>query len=148
MADDGQQPPLNVRWMRPKSSSAFLELPTAPIPLTNSKDISWLAFTEEESKECEDAWNLLSDAEKKAAADAVAQEKTESDTGDDDEEDEEETVGVSIAQDKLFEVDVRRMQVWMVTIGVFQYSRCTLASSYLLENERTTYQGASRHLVL
>ena len=111
MSDDEQKPPpLNVRWMRPKSSSAFLELPTAPISLTNTKDLSWLAFSEEESKQCEDAWEQLSEEEKKTASELGNQEKSNSENGDE-EDDDEETVGVSIAQDKLFEVDVRRMQV-------------------------------------
>lgn len=103
---DEMPPPLDVRWMRPTSSSAILELPTAPVTLSNSpKDISWLAFTAEESAGCETAWQDMSEEKKK-----LAEEDEDPDVSkqhEEDEEDDDETVGVSIAEDKLFEVDVR-----------------------------------------
>ena len=101
-------PPLAVRWMRPKSSTAHLELPTAPIALTSQKDVVWIPFTVEESLECEAAWASLSDDEHKRACESNRPESSEISSG---EEEDEEFVGVSIAEDKLFEIDVRSMTV-------------------------------------
>lgn len=99
-------PPLDVRWMRPKSSSAILELPTAPITMSNSpKDTLWQAFSVEESIGCEAAWQELSEEERRHSEDD--DETDVSKQHEEDEDDDDETVGVSIAKDKLFEVDVR-----------------------------------------
>lgn len=108
-----EEPPphLAVRWMRPLSSSALLELPTAPVVVaTSNKDISWQAFTAGESLECETAWQNLTDEDRKVAEEGTGAEDAERTTEDIDDED-EDTIGVSIAKDKLFEVDVRSMRV-------------------------------------
>ena len=109
MSEEDTPPVLAVRWMRPLSSSALLELPTAPVTLsTATKD--WQAFTAEESAACEDAWQKMSDEEKSAAEWEDHAEDSRRSSDDIDNED-EDTVGVSIAKDKLFEVDVKSMRV-------------------------------------
>lgn len=109
MSDD--PPPLAVRWMRPQTATAFLELPIVPIVASSQKDISWQAFTEEESEACETAWAGLS-ANEKAEAEADESDDVSNDVLDEgQDEEEEDKVGVSIAKDKLFEVDVRSMKV-------------------------------------
>ena len=99
-------PPLDVRWMRQKSSTAILELPTAPVTVSNSpKDTLWQAFSVEESAGCEAAWQELSEEERRRSEDD--DDTDVSKQHEEDEDDDDETVGVSIAKDKLFEVDVR-----------------------------------------
>lgn len=103
---DQDPPPLDVRWMRPKSSSVLLQLPTAPVTLASSpKDVAWQPFTAEESSGCESAWLELNEEDRKRAEEDedldIAKQHEE------DEDDEDETVGVSISKDRLFEVDVR-----------------------------------------
>ncbi|EJC98098.1 uncharacterized protein FOMMEDRAFT_171452 [Fomitiporia mediterranea MF3/22] len=107
-SDEIPAPALAVRWMRPLSASALLELPTAPVVLSTAKD--WQALTAEESSECEIAWRKLSDEERKAAEEDESTEGVSRDSEDIDDED-EDIIGVSIARDKLFEVDVRRMRL-------------------------------------
>ncbi|THH10470.1 hypothetical protein EW145_g1291 [Phellinidium pouzarii] len=110
MADDDPPPRLAVRWMRPQMSSALLELPTVPIVLSSQKDVTWQAFTAEESSECEEAWQALSDQERRMAEEE--KNSTEDPTCSEDiDDDDEEIIGVSIAKDKLFEVDVRSMRL-------------------------------------
>lgn len=96
--------------MRPQASSAFLDLPTTPVTASSQKDLSWQAFTAEESAECEAAWLNLSDEERRLAEEDEGMSTTAGKSEDPDDED-RDTVGVSIAKDKLFEVDVRSMQV-------------------------------------
>lgn len=114
-SDDPPSPPLVPRWLRPTSSSAILELPTAPVTLasTPKDDVTWQAFTAEESAACEEAWQSLSDEEKQRAEQGPSEDEDGRQSIDADDDDEEDTVGVSIAKDKLFEVDVRR---WSVSI--------------------------------
>ena len=104
-------PQLVTRWMRPQSSSAVLELPTAPVTMSvqKDKDISWHPFTEEESSECETACQNLSEEERQSAENDEHDNVSKSSEDIDDEDD--DIVGVSIAKDKLFEVDVRSMRV-------------------------------------
>lgn len=106
--EEENSPPLDVRWMRPLGSSAILELPVAPVVVSVQKD--WQAFTAQESEECERAWRALSDEERAAAEESNDSEDVEK-SAEDIEDEDEETIGVSIAQDKLFEVDVRSMRV-------------------------------------
>ncbi|KAL5482713.1 hypothetical protein ACEPAI_9307 [Sanghuangporus weigelae] len=101
-------PPLDVRWMRPVASSAILELPIAPVVVSAQKD--WQAFTAQESDECEHAWRSLSDEERTAAEESNDSDSVERNAEDIEDED-EDTIGVSIAEDKLFEVDVRSMRL-------------------------------------
>ncbi|KAL5520107.1 hypothetical protein ACEPAG_1767 [Sanghuangporus baumii] len=101
-------PPLDVRWMRPVASSAILELPVAPVVVSAQKD--WQAFTTQESDECERAWRSLSDEERTAAEEINESDSVERNAEDIEDED-EDTIGVSIAEDKLFEVDVRSMRL-------------------------------------
>lgn len=94
-----------VRWLRPHYATALLELPTAPV--ARSAGHHWHAFSEAESEECEDAWLQLPEECRLNSGEAydgpAAAEETE--------EDEEDVVGVAIYKDKLYEVDVRRMQL-------------------------------------
>ncbi|KAL5524599.1 hypothetical protein ACEPAF_9739 [Sanghuangporus sanghuang] len=101
-------PPLDVRWMRPVASSAILELPIAPVVVSAQKD--WQAFTAQESDECEHAWRSLSDEERTAAEESNDSDSVERNAEDIEDED-EDSIGVSIAEDKLFEVDVRSMRL-------------------------------------
>ena len=115
-SSDVASPPLVVRWLRPQTASVYLDLPTAPITLSTQKEIPWQAFTAEESAACEAAWQLLSDEDKKRSEGLTVCEGEEcggsgQKSRSNDEVVDDETVGVSIAKDKLFEVDVRRMQV-------------------------------------
>ncbi|KAI5122806.1 hypothetical protein M0805_000148 [Coniferiporia weirii] len=124
-----REPKLAVRWMRPQASSALLELPTVPIVQSSHKDVTtWQAFTAEESSKCELAWQALSDEERKLAEEERAVEELDSDDVDDDDDD-EQTVGVSIAKDRLFEVDVRSMQLrpiyWKLTGSLIKIIRGT-----------------------
>ncbi|KAL5501511.1 hypothetical protein ACEPAH_8771 [Sanghuangporus vaninii] len=105
---DETLPPLDVRWMRPVASSAILELPIAPVVVSAQKD--WQAFTAQESDECERAWRSLSDEERTAAEESNDSDNIERNAEDIEDED-EDTIGVSIAEDKLFEVDVRSMHL-------------------------------------
>ncbi|TDL17868.1 hypothetical protein BD410DRAFT_753898 [Rickenella mellea] len=102
-----------VRWLRPQNSSAYLDLPSAPIT-ANTKGTAWQAFTEEESNACEAAWQALTEDERKKALEnsvgSSDKELKEKPTPEFDEED-EDTVGVSIAKDRLFEVNVRTMKL-------------------------------------
>lgn len=110
MSEESEElmPSLDVRWLRPQIASAVLELPTAPVATSSQRNLQWLAFTGPESSECEDAWKRLSDEEKHIAEEETTGTPKEPVDVDDDEDD---IVGVSIAKDKLFEVDVRTMQV-------------------------------------
>lgn len=105
--------------MRPQYSSAYLDLPSAPIT-TRSQESSWQAFTDEESKACEAAWQALSDDEKVIEEDIITplpSSKEKEKEGDlEDGQEEEDTVGVSIAMDKLFEVNVRKMRVLIIIL--------------------------------
>ena len=139
--NDQPPPPLIPRWLRPTSSSAILELPTAPITLASSPkgDVTWQAFTAEESAQCEEAWQNLSEEERRQAEDDSLDNQSSPNSAEDYDDEEDDTVGVSIAKDKLFEVDVRR---WSVSIQNFLTPvSCVIAdmsrkaSSYLLENE-------------
>lgn len=115
LPDVSSPPPLIVRWLRPQTATAFLDLPTAPITLSSQKEVPWQAFTAEESEACEAAWRALSDEERRtseaAAADCESTSEQRTPSADDDLDEDDDTVGVSIAKDKLFEVDVRRMRV-------------------------------------
>ena len=108
-------PPLAVRWLRPQTATAYLDLPTAPITLSVQKEVPWQAFTAEESKACEAAWQSLSEEEKRKSEEYSmgngSTSEGKSSNVDAAVEEDEDTVGVSIARDKLFEVDVKRMRV-------------------------------------
>lgn len=85
---------------------------------SSKEDVAWQAFTAEESAECEEAWQSLSEEEKQRAEQGYWNSESGRNSpgaGDDDEED---TVGVSIAKDKLFEVDVRRWSVSTRSLAV------------------------------
>ena len=110
MYEDEPPPPLSVRWMRPQTASAILELPVAPIANIQQKDIGWQAFTAEESEQCEEAWQNLS-TEERAGAESGEDDDVDKRSSSDLNDEEEDVVGVSIAKDKLFEVDVRSMRV-------------------------------------
>ena len=148
---DDTPPPLIVRWLRPQTASAYLDLPTAPITLSTQKEIPWQAFTAEESAACEAAWQALSNVERKRSEglDVGGGEEGGEDgqnVRSNDKVVDEDTVGVSIARDKLFEVDVKRMQV---SNRVIPLNRCCVvaylffpASSHILEDKRTSYFGS------
>jgi hypothetical protein len=108
-----RSPSLVVRWLRPQTATALLDLPTAPIALSTQKEVPWQAFTAEESEACEAAWQALSDEDKRRSEGYGVGSETASEKSPSVEEEveDEDTVGVSIARDKLFEVDVRRMKV-------------------------------------
>lgn len=127
MYEDEPPPPLTVRWMRPQTASAILELPTAPITSISQKDIGWQAFTAEESELCEAAWQKLSSEDRRRAEEGE-DEDDEQRTSNDIEDDEEDIVGVSIAKDKLFEVDVRTMRVSLLLLTRQMYAFLTVHS--------------------
>lgn len=104
-------PSIAIRWLRPTTSTALLQLPTTPVTV-NSID-SWVALTAEESLECETAWNALSEVEKAIALESSWNNTTDTDKAahTEDSDSEDETIGVTIFDDRLFEVDVRTMEV-------------------------------------
>ena len=151
-ASEDPPPPLISRWLRPTSASAILELPTAPVaPSTNPKDdVTWQAFTADESTECEGAWQNLSEEERQRIEDGFIHDDSRRTSADLDDDDDEDTVGVSIAKDKLFEVDVKR---WSVSIRPIFTLDCLadvlhIASPHLLENECSRDQGYAGDMVL
>lgn len=107
--ENASSPPLiTVRWLRPTMSTPYLQLPTAPI--TASTVDTWIALTEEESLECEKAWNTLSDEERTVAVLASEDRGSKQCHRRGSSEDDEDSVGISIFDDKLFEVDVKSME--------------------------------------
>ncbi|EJD50770.1 hypothetical protein AURDEDRAFT_182151 [Auricularia subglabra TFB-10046 SS5] len=111
MADSVDHVPrYSIRWLRPAYSTALLDLPTAPVTQTSSD--AWRAFSEDESAACEAAWQRLpKDLQHNSGEDLAAIETDDSL--------EDDTVGVAIMRDRLFEVDVRTMQLkpvyWKLT---------------------------------
>ena len=100
-------PSIPIRWFRPTMSTPVLQLPTAPISVT--KVDSWVALSVLESAQCEEAWRALSEEQKLAAE---ASFNIDSRVGPpEDLAEEDQTVGVTISEDKLFEVDVKNMEV-------------------------------------
>jgi hypothetical protein len=100
-------PSIPVRWFRPTMSTPFLQLPTAPISVTNVD--SWIALSVQESSRCEESWQALSEDQKFAAE---ASPNNDSRAGPlEDQVEEEQTIGITISEDKLFEVDVKSMEV-------------------------------------
>ena len=111
--DEENAPQCFVSWMRPQNATAYLELPSAPVT-AGPKDTSWLAFTDEESAACEEAWQALPEEERHNIEQSAAENTIAGGELAVDEEDVElhdEKVGVSIARDKLFEVDVKSLTV-------------------------------------
>lgn len=96
-------PAITIRWLRPTTSTPHLQLSTAPISVSNAD--SWISLSAQESTECEDAWQALSE-EQRLAATAGGNETNLVEADEDD-----ETVGITISEDKLFEVDVRKLEV-------------------------------------
>lgn len=141
-------PAVSYRWLRPKVASAVLDLPIAPVTV-NLKDSAWQAFTEEESEACEEAWNGLSDDERALAytyneklleggqkTPEGGQKTPTSDQADEEEPD--DVVGVSIAEDRLFEVNVRSLQVrCMQSIPLPMLNLHRIASPHLLGVQST-----------
>lgn len=116
MADDGEvePPPLVVRWMRPQAATVYLELPTAPIVASTQKDVTWQAFTAAESAACEATWQSMSEEEQRVAESEGVEDEA-SKGGIEDPDEDEDKVGVTIAKDKLFEIDVQTMTVSYIT---------------------------------
>ena len=100
-------PPVPIRWFRPTISTPFLQLPTAPISVTHVD--SWIALTVQESAQCEQAWQTLSEEQQLAAEASSSNDRCH--PGSLEDLDKEQTVGIAISEDKLFEVDVRSMEV-------------------------------------
>ncbi|KIJ54720.1 hypothetical protein M422DRAFT_41955 [Sphaerobolus stellatus SS14] len=137
-SNESAPPSIAIRWLRPSTSTPYLQLPTAPVTISIAD--TWIAFTEEESAQCEEAWNALSE-EQRAAAETAGESGTRpgssqatSETGDNQEvpsdtEDTEETVGVTIFEDRLFEVDVRTMELkpiyWQANGPTIKVKRAT-----------------------
>jgi hypothetical protein len=96
-------PPIAIRWLRPTTSTPHLQLPTAPISVSNVD--TWIALSAQESARCEEAWQALSE-EQRLAAEVSAEGNGSEPVEDAD----DETVGISISEDRLFEVDVRTME--------------------------------------
>ena len=115
--DSNTPPELIVRWFRPQGSSALLDLPSAPVAIP-SKESNWQAFTEEESAACEEAWWALGPEERRRIHEAEAYGTLYSDIErtEEDEDALKDKVGVAIAKDRLFEVDVRSMRVRRVIV--------------------------------
>ena len=96
--------------MRPQAATVHLELPTAPIVASTQKEVTWQAFTASESAACEETWQAMSEEERRRAESEGGGEDA-SKGGIEDPDEEEDTVGVTIAKDKLFEIDVQTMTV-------------------------------------
>lgn len=92
-----------IRWLRPAYSTALLDLPTAPV--TQGGTDAWRAFSPEESAACEEAWQRLPKDERHNTGEGLS--AIVPDNG----LDPADVVGVQIYNDKLYEVDVRVMQV-------------------------------------
>lgn len=144
-------PPVLTRWLRPQISSAYLDLPSAPITTANSRETAWQAFTAEESAACEAAWQALTDEERKEAEEEPAPVIDDDVKGklaavENDEDD--DTVGVSIAKDKLFEVNVRTMKVHLTLLHMLNniQSKFEIAAADILADERPTDYCHARHL--
>ncbi len=112
MTDDGEvePPPLAVRWMRPQTAAVHLELPVAPIVASTQKEVSWQAFTAAESAACEATWQSMSEEEQRQAESEEGGDQAAK-GGIEDADEEDDKVGVTIAKDKLFEIDVPTMTV-------------------------------------
>lgn len=95
-------PHYDIRWLRPAYSTALLDLPTAPV--SQGATDAWRAFSEEESAACEEAWQRLPKDEQHNTGEGLV-------IGPDDLGEQADMVGVQIYKDKLYEVDVRVMQV-------------------------------------
>ncbi|KAF8508209.1 DDHD domain-containing protein [Gautieria morchelliformis] len=106
-SDAANAPPsISVRWFRPTMSTPFLQLPTAPISVTNID--SWIALSIQESAQCEEAWHALSDEQRHAAEASCSEDYQPGPLEELGEE--ESTVGVTLSEDRLFEVDVKSME--------------------------------------
>ncbi|GJJ15605.1 hypothetical protein Clacol_009883 [Clathrus columnatus] len=105
-----EAPSIQVRWLRPTTSTALLQLPTTPITVNHIN--TWVALSAEESLKCEIAWNDLSKDEQAIALESSRDNNktTANDAAIEESDSEDETVGVTIFQDRLFEVDVRSME--------------------------------------
>lgn len=102
-------PSIPIRWFRPTMSTPFLELPTAPVSVTNVD--TWIALSAQESAQCEEAWQALSEEERQAADLSSKPDSSQLGSGSMEElVEEEHTIGVTISEDKLFEVDVKSME--------------------------------------
>jgi len=122
-------PSIAIRWLRPTMSTPYLQLLSAPITASNVD--TWIALTEEESAQCEEAWDSLS-AEQRIAAEADAEggsraESQGSKSVVDNSDEEDETVGITIFEDRLFEINVRNMEV---SVNIYQSRGSSLISSY------------------
>jgi hypothetical protein len=102
-------PQIHIRWFHAGTSHL---LSTAPITLGSS--VTWEPLSEEESNLCEKAWQALSEEDRAATLnneivdnDDAARDRPEDDGSDD----EDGLVGIPVATDQLFEVDVKRMKV-------------------------------------
>ncbi|KAF8575448.1 hypothetical protein K439DRAFT_1641371 [Ramaria rubella] len=119
-------PPSPVRWFRPTSSTLHLQLPTAPILVANVD--TWIALSVQESEKCEEAWKALPKEQQIAAEEAVDSDRPQPDS-EEDQADEDETVGVTISEDRLFEVDVRLMELrpiyWKLNAPRIKVKRAT-----------------------
>lgn len=124
-------PRIHVRWFH--QGPAFL-LSTAPV-LANS-NTKWQPFTRKESDACESAWAQLPEEEQRQIervglagmkdskpAENVAElvkEELSIEAAEEDDNEAEDPVGVLVQTDRLFEVDVQKMQVcWPSEAGLF-----------------------------
>ena len=88
----------------PRMSTPFPKLPTAPISVTNVD--TWIALSAQESAQCEEAWQALSEERRRTAGPSSG---GSSQLGPLEELAEERpTIGATISEDRLFEVDVNQ----------------------------------------
>jgi hypothetical protein len=109
-------PSIIIRWLRPTTSTPHLQLPTAPVSVSNAD--TWIALSEEESALCEEAWGALSEEQQAAAlaADGCAS-PIKSQGVEPDEPEYLDDVGISIHEDRLFEVDVKSMEASATSVS-------------------------------
>jgi hypothetical protein len=135
---DNTPPSISVRWFRPTMSTPFLQLPTAPISVTNID--SWIALSIQESVQCEEAWHALSD-EQRHAAEASSSEDNQPEPLEELAE-EESTVGVTLSEDRLFEVDVKSMEAsYSLTNLKTDLLKYGVVATNLLAIEKSSHQS-------
>lgn len=126
-----EPPSINIRWLRPTASTALLQLPTTPVTLISAD--TYVALSPEESEQCEEAWKSLSEEEQAVALELSWSSANKVQNVAEDFENEDETVGVTIFDDRLFEIDVRTMEVsqpLFATSHVTSYPKAQLKPIY------------------
>ncbi|KIM30120.1 hypothetical protein M408DRAFT_328513 [Serendipita vermifera MAFF 305830] len=100
----------HVRWWHSSHGAAHLEL--LATPSAKISPLLWTKLTREESDRCEEAWQALTDEEKKQSQQPKPDQPIAEPVIEDGEED--LLLGVPIGKERLFEVDVKTMTMYPV----------------------------------